>query len=377
MKAIKYALVAVIATSFSACSDSDNIPTIISSDKQIIANGTTNGGKYAGFYVLNEGNMGSNKCTLDYYDYASATYYRNIYAENNPDVVLELGDTGNDIQIYKDRLYIVVNGSHKVEVLDAKTAKRIGQVNINSPRHIAFIDDMAYVTSSVGGGNRGTVVSFNTKTLTEDNSVVVGYNPEGITVHNGKLYIANSYNYGIGVYDYTISVVNPATMQVEYAAESATNMRSIIFDDYNYLWTNTGGNYYDIPAALACLYEKDKVYTLAGTIPMSIDAMAMYKGSIYTIGISYDENWTATGAYFKIDTDADFNNINYSAMNWNGGDVQTPYTISVNESTGEFYITDARNYTSSGFICAYNTNGELLWRANTGDIPGHIAFLPT
>ena len=57
-------------------------------------------GGVTGFYLLNEGNMGSNKCTLDYYDYATATYYRNIYAENNPNR-LELGDMGNDIACYK------------------------------------------------------------------------------------------------------------------------------------------------------------------------------------------------------------------------------------------------------------------------------------
>ena len=43
--------------------------------------------------MLNEGNMGSNKCTLDFFfDYTKGTYYRNIYAEINPNVVKkELG----------------------------------------------------------------------------------------------------------------------------------------------------------------------------------------------------------------------------------------------------------------------------------------------
>ena len=44
-------------------------------------------GPVTGFYLLNEGNMGSNKCTLDFYDYTSASYTRNIYGNANPDVV--------------------------------------------------------------------------------------------------------------------------------------------------------------------------------------------------------------------------------------------------------------------------------------------------
>ena len=34
-----------------------------------------------GFYLVNEGNMGSNKCTLDYFDYFTGLYARNFYAE--------------------------------------------------------------------------------------------------------------------------------------------------------------------------------------------------------------------------------------------------------------------------------------------------------
>ena len=49
-----------------------------------------------GFYLLNEGNMGNNKSTLDYFDYKEGTYYKNIYAERNPTVVKELGNVCSD-----------------------------------------------------------------------------------------------------------------------------------------------------------------------------------------------------------------------------------------------------------------------------------------
>ena len=52
-----------------------------------------------GFYLINEGNMGSNKATLDYFDETQGVYHRNIYAERNPNVVKELGDVGNDVEI--------------------------------------------------------------------------------------------------------------------------------------------------------------------------------------------------------------------------------------------------------------------------------------
>ena len=77
-----------------------------------------------GMYLLNEGNMGSNKCTLDYLDFVQGYYVRNLYAERNPHVIKELGDVGNDIRVYGSKLYVVVNCSNKMEVLDARTGVR-------------------------------------------------------------------------------------------------------------------------------------------------------------------------------------------------------------------------------------------------------------
>ena len=67
-----------------------------------------------GFYLLNEGNMGTNKCTLDYYDFETGTYNRNIYAGVNPHVPKELGDVGNDLLIYGSKMYAVISCSNKI-----------------------------------------------------------------------------------------------------------------------------------------------------------------------------------------------------------------------------------------------------------------------
>ena len=101
---------------------------------------------YAGLYLLNEGNMGSNKCTLDFVDFDNGYYVRNLYAEKNPNVVKELGDVGNDVQIYGSKMYAVINCSHKVEVLDARSCQRLGQVDIPNCRYIAFDKGFAYVS---------------------------------------------------------------------------------------------------------------------------------------------------------------------------------------------------------------------------------------
>ena len=82
--------------------------------------------------------MGTNQATLDYLDYTKGIYHKNIYATANPSVVKELGDVGNDLQVYGSKLYAVINVSGKIEVLDKKTAKRIKSIPVQNCRYICF-----------------------------------------------------------------------------------------------------------------------------------------------------------------------------------------------------------------------------------------------
>src|SRR5690554_1553569 len=112
--------------SFTACRD--DVEMILSEYIQLESPKPIDG--YQGFYLLNEGNMGSNKSTLDFFNFETGEYIRNIYAERNPNVPKELGDVGNDIGIYDGKLFTVINTSNKVEVMNAYTTKRIGKIDI-------------------------------------------------------------------------------------------------------------------------------------------------------------------------------------------------------------------------------------------------------
>jgi len=146
------------------------------------------GSSVRGFYLVNEGNMGSNKCTLDYYDYMTGLYARNFYAERNPSVIKELGDVGNDIGIYGSKLYVVVNCSHKVEVMDAHSGIRIGQIDIPNCRYVRFHRGKAYVSSYVGpvmidpNAPKGAVYEVYTTSLAVTRKVTVGYQPEEMEI---------------------------------------------------------------------------------------------------------------------------------------------------------------------------------------------------
>src|ERR1700753_2086049 len=107
-----------------------------------------------GLYVLNQGGFGNNNSSLSFYDYTSKQVTPDIFSSANGGT--GLGDTGNDIEIYGSKTYIVVNVSSTIEVINTKTAKSIKQIKLfdgataREPRDIVFYKNNAYVTSYDG-----------------------------------------------------------------------------------------------------------------------------------------------------------------------------------------------------------------------------------
>ena len=337
---------------------------------------------FDGLYILNEGNMGSNRCTLDYLDLSGTDstihYYRNIYAERNPSTVKELGDVGNDIGIYGSKLWIVVNCSNKVEVCEARSTRRLGQVNIDNCRYLAFDGGFAYVSSYAGPVQvaencpLGRVYKVDTLTMQKVDSVVVGYQPEEMAIVDGKLYVANSGGYRVPLYDNRIMVIDLATFQVIKEIEVDVNLHRLLADSHGQLWVSTRGNYFDVSPALYCLKD-DKV---VARLEIPVSSMTIVGDSLYYIGTTFSY---VDGGYKK-----DFGIVDVAlqrcsvAVTFEAPEIKNitlPYGIIVNPHDRDFYILDAKNYVSSGEMLHFDAYGHFLWRVSTGDIPSRGVFL--
>ena len=251
----------LVAACLTACRVPDDI---VPSTQTSVGGGDA--GDIAGFFLLNEGNMGSNKCTLDYYDYQSGIYIKNIFAERNPGVVQELGDVGNDLAIYGSKLWAVVNCSNLVEVMDASTARHIGQISIPNCRYIVFKDGYAYVSSYAGpvetdpNYRLGYVARIDTTTLQVKDTCVVGYQPEEMVIVGDKLYVANSGGYRVPDYDHTVSVIDLNSFKELTKIDVAPNLHRMELDAYGNLWVSSRGDYYDVqPMVFVINTEADYV----------------------------------------------------------------------------------------------------------------------
>ena len=338
----------------------------------------------AGMYLLNEGNMGSNKSSIDYVDFRNAYYVRNIYAERNPEVVKELGDVGNDIQIYGNKLYAVINCSHKVEVMDVRTCKRIGQVDIPNCRYIRFAKGKAYVSAYVGpvtidpNAQLGAVYEVDTASLAVTRKVTVGYQPDELEVLGEYLYVANSGGYRAPDYDSTVSVVEIYGMKQIQKIPVGINLHRIRKDRYGKLWVTSRGDYNTIPSRLYVLDRKDKnskEMVVKDTLDIPCSEMYIQGDSLYFYSVEWNKQTERnTVTYGIIDVRTGQLVTDHFITDGTEQDIVIPYGICVHPTTGDVYVTDAKNYVSSGVLHCYDRHGKKKWSVRTGDIPAHMAF---
>ena len=369
-------LLAAIAVS---CSKDEPSSETTSNDSDLagvnVAVGETES-SYRKLFILNEGKMYTNNASLDFFRFSDGKYVRNAFEQMNPEQVLGLGDVGNDIAIYKDRLWIVINNSGLVEVVDPEDETHIATVKVPSPRQIAFEGDFAYITSYsgayYGGPDRiGAVYKVSTRSFEAVDSVHVGYQPEGIAGHNGRLYVANSGGFKSDwSYDDRISVIDVSSFKVVDEITAVKNMQDIVIYGNN-LWVSTFGNYMDVQSGVWQLNPgtgelQAQPEELAGV--RYSRCLVENDGIVYTLENVYDDMYNVTGNnLYAIDTKT--GKVTRSEL---PGEIKVAYSLAVNGDNGDFYVGDAYDYVNPGSVFCLSKDLDIKWSAVAGVDPGHL-----
>ena len=196
-----------------------------------------------GAYVVNSGNMYNKiESSLTAIDYASSTATQKVFKAANG---RSLGNTANDGIVYGNKIYLAVDQSNTIEVIDKKTKQSIKQIKTTDllgnaegvhPRHIIADGGKVYFTTY-----GGYVAAVDTTDFALQKKWKVGNYPEGLVFGNGNLYVANS-NYGAG--GGNISCINLANDNVETKNIEGVNNPTSIYYASNVLYV-LDNQYYD------------------------------------------------------------------------------------------------------------------------------------
>lgn len=371
---------------FCACNP-DNVP---GKDKDLTGQSvdvSTFPKKLKKVFLLNEGQMGTNNSTLDFIRVSDALFIKSAFQKMNPDEGAGLGDVGNDIAVNGNEVWMAINNSGIVEVISAKNEKQIAAIQVPTPRNITFDDKYAYVSSWAGAyaqskydsdGNyigqdannpKGQVYRINLSTKKIDGQPVeVGYQPEGLAIRDGKLYVANSGGISsmIGpyyVYDKTLSVIDTKSFTVTSTIDVEVNLQEVYYDGAGNIYVTSAGNYVDKHSGLYLIDGSDRVKKVLDYVSVA----CICGDTIYGVGEDTEfswmgpHNWKAWSCKGGVKSDL--------ALNLNG---VNPYCIYALDGDN-ILIGDAGDYVNPGKLSLFN-KGNKKWTVTAGVCPGHIAI---
>lgn len=143
-----------------------------------------------GMFVLCEGLWRQDNSTL-WFIADDGRVVRDVVGSINTG--LRLGDTGSDIHVRGDTLWVVVSTSRSIEMFHRSSGIWLGRLrfaDLREPYAMAFVNDSIAVCTFL---NDASIAEFNARTLTvRIPRVEVGPAPEGIAVVGGRIYVANS-----------------------------------------------------------------------------------------------------------------------------------------------------------------------------------------
>ena len=334
--------------------------------------------------VCNEGNWQSDNGQLSYYDGTAGVLTNKWFRQGNGS---KLGDTPNDIiQVNDTLIAIAVNWSNIIQYIHPDGTACGATENVPNNRRMCADGNYLYITSYAHQcGNqtfeKGYVAKIDVKTKQVVATCEVGWEPEGVRLYEGKLYVANTGGYAFSenhAYETTVQVVDAETMKsIKTIDTGCINLYGEMSQAGQYLCINSCGDYYNVkPKTVIVDCKTDEVKTFDFPCTYNTTDGKLF----YTVGSEFSYN---TGAYvYQIKTinpetkevkDGIFN----EAITQKIKEITSPYELYISPYTKNVYFTDAGSYASAGYLYGYTKEGEELFVKQKVYInPAHILALP-
>lgn len=303
--------------------------------------------------VLNEGNFGWGNGSISLYNRDTKEVSNLVYQIQNGNA---LGDVVQSATLIDDKLYVVVNNSGKIVVLDTADFTQQGAITgLTSPRHI--ID-----------GENGSL--YSTDLYTDEihviskaaNSVTSTILLDGWTEH---LYLYNGWIFAIQPDLGTLVKIDPITNTVNDSIKLTKGLGDMLIHPSGTAWVlASGGSNESIP----------KLYTLDLNLFTSLDSLE------FNLSDSPNRlcaNSDLSKLFYVLDETVFTYSTSSKIVSYfrtlNG---TTNYGLYNDPYTNELYYVDAKDYVQNSNIYRMDSLGQILDTFDGGIISGYIYFMP-
>lgn len=296
--------------------------------------------------IGNEGNFQWGNGSLSVYDPNSKSISNNVYKTLNN---LPLGDVVQSINKFGNELYIVVNNSSKIEILDDKTfvKKRTISLHGKSPRYIEFINSSrAFVTELYAN----SILEINPLNGIVNKEIKVDGWTEKMTSNNTYVFIESKTAKQVLIYNKKENTwLPPCLLNEEPVGIFLTkNNEPFALDKHTLYSLDFDGD--SFKPSIKLELKSDQEFGQNAFDPINNNVYYLYKG-VHRLNLESLE----------------INNI-LKATN------QVFYGISIDPYLQEVYVTDAKDYVQNGTLYRISSEGKVLDKEETGLIPQHIFF---
>ena len=312
-----------------------------------------------GILVLNEGLYSLNNSTLSWVSEDQSLVEEDFFFQKTGRL---LGDTGNDLLRYGSKIYVVMNVSSTIEVLDATSGDHLQQLSMvasnrpKQPRKIVGYGGNVFV--SCFDGYVDVIDTTNFKVIKR---IKVGGNPDALHCVGDKLYVSNSGGLNFPNYDSTLSVIHPNLLRETHKIVVGANPGKIVSrEDGKSIYVIVRGDYGKRPSRLKGINVSTDEIFFESTF--EVQDIAQFHNGI----LLYQSNKNSIQLF-----NTTMNQIENKTVISNLP-VQTFYGMKYLKNRKEICVFDANSYTNRGFLHFYSLDGVYKNKYNVGLNPSNL-----
>lgn len=307
----------------------------------------------AALWVGSEGLFQHGDASLMYVDIHGNKIYPDVFKSVNNRA---LGDVLQSINIWKDKVYLVVNNSQKIEIIDRNTFASTGTITgFSSPRYIEFQhDEKAYVSEFY----TNSLKIVNPKTQIISGSIDCGGWQEEIRLFENKLYVT--------VYSKNkVLIIDTQTDQVIDSIVVGTQPISINFDALNRLWVgcDNGDNNVQIY----------RINTVNFQVEQSIQLPSKTFRKL-TLSTNRQTLYVLCDYLYRMNMQDTLDLLPGSQFLTIGGSANSLYSLAIDPQNDDIYLADVHDFQQASDIVRYSKFGGYQGQFKSGINAGSFYF---